>query len=92
MNTDLTSLTGFPLSQPYNLSPWNYTGTESVARIPENVADWVPVKLRDTPCSATATAGRVIRKRMAICWKTFMKISRLLNNLLAIFQYNPSSK
>ena len=42
-----------PHNQPYNVSPWFYTGTESVAAIPDNVVDWVLVDLRDAP-SATA--------------------------------------
>ncbi|MEM9992020.1 MAG: fibronectin type III domain-containing protein, partial [Bacteroidota bacterium] len=29
------------LNQPYNIAPYNYTGTESVATIPPNVVDWV---------------------------------------------------
>jgi hypothetical protein len=35
-----------PLIQPYNRTPWNYTGSESVVTIPEGVIDWVLVELR----------------------------------------------
>lgn len=53
-------LTGFvPLSQPYNVSPWNYTGTESVASIPANVIDWVLIELRDA--ASAGSAGSVTR-------------------------------
>jgi hypothetical protein len=34
-----------PLDQPYNISPWNYTGTESVGSIPGNVVDWVLIDI-----------------------------------------------
>jgi hypothetical protein len=37
-----------PLSQPYNTSPWNYTGSESVSKIPANIVDWILVELRST--------------------------------------------
>ncbi len=48
MNTDLTDLTYVPLNQPYNTSPWNYTGTESVGSIPNSdVVDWILIELRD---------------------------------------------
>ena len=35
-----------PLSQPFNISPWNYNGTESVTVLPTGVVDWVLVELR----------------------------------------------
>ncbi len=57
MNTNLTLLNEFPLSQPYSGSPWNYSGTEEVVTVPENVVDWVLVELRDATDAATATAA-----------------------------------
>lgn len=50
LNNEMTSIlnsSGYiPLSQPYNIAPWNYNGDESVALIPnENVVDWVLVEL-----------------------------------------------
>ena len=39
MNTTLEDEGQIPLNQPYNVSPWFYTGTESVAAIPDNVVD-----------------------------------------------------
>lgn len=48
MNTDLNTLNLIPLTQPYNGAPWNYSGTESVASIPNsNVVDWVHVCIRE---------------------------------------------
>ena len=42
-----TSINSFlPLTQPFNTSPWNYTGTESVSTIPNNAVDWILVELR----------------------------------------------
>jgi len=51
-----------PTAQPYNTSPWNYSGTEAVAVIPNaNVVDWVLVELRETLGGAsTATSGTII--------------------------------
>ncbi len=55
-----------PLNQPYNISPWNYNGTESVASIPNNqVVDWVLVDMRDASSAAAATPGTSVRKRAA---------------------------
>jgi hypothetical protein len=48
MSTFLNSSNLIPLSQPYNTSPWNYTGTESVSSIPQNIVDWVLVELRSS--------------------------------------------
>ena len=46
-----------PLAQPFNVAPWNYTGTESVTSIPAGVVDWVLVELRDatSPVAAIPT-------------------------------------
>lgn len=65
MNTLLNSTGNIPLQQPYGLSPWFYTGTESVTALPNaNITDWVLVELRQTSGAAgTATSGtRIARK------------------------------
>ncbi|MDR3668676.1 MAG: choice-of-anchor Q domain-containing protein [Ignavibacteriaceae bacterium] len=46
MSTFYNSNKMISLSQPYNSSPWNYTGSESVAKIPANVVDWILVEVR----------------------------------------------
>jgi hypothetical protein len=43
-----------PVSQPYNVAPWNYSGTESVVSMPAGVVDWVLVDLRDAATPETA--------------------------------------
>lgn len=44
----MNSSLNIPLGQPFNISPWNYTGGETIQSIPTNVIDWVLVSLRDT--------------------------------------------
>ncbi len=65
MNTDLTSLTSFPLNQPYNISPWNYPGTESISTIPPGVVDWVLIELRDASDAASATSATIVARQAA---------------------------
>lgn len=51
MNTTLNTLNIIPLTQPYNLPPYNYNGTESFASPsakPANMVDWVLIELRET--------------------------------------------
>ncbi len=36
-----------PLSQPFNMAPWFYNGTESVSQIPAGVVDWILLACRD---------------------------------------------
>lgn len=56
MNAGINDLSLLPLSHPYNIPPWNYPGTESVASIPNNqVVDWVLIEGRDAPDAASAT-------------------------------------
>lgn len=64
MATGLNLAGEIPLSQPYNVSPWNYPGTESVGSIPNtDVVDWVLIELRDATDAASATgATRIARQ------------------------------
>ena len=56
MNTALNSAGYLPLSQPFNVSPWNYAGTESVDSIPNaDVVDWVLLETRNADSAAGAT-------------------------------------
>ena len=64
MNTNLSGLAVFPLSQPYSSPPWNYSGTESVPSIPNSdIVDWVLLELRDAAsaelASSTTTFARM---------------------------------
>ncbi len=66
MSTGLNSSGYLPLAQPYNTTPWNYTGTESVAAIPNaNVVDWVLVELRETTGGAASATPSTMIDRQA---------------------------
>ncbi len=66
MNNYLNNQALLPLSQPYNTAPWNYTGTETVAAIPNSqVIDWVLVEGRDAPNAASATAATTFERQAA---------------------------
>jgi len=54
-----------PLTQPYNTTPWNYAGTESVSALPDDVIDWVLVELRQATAPASATSSTILAKRAA---------------------------
>jgi len=63
MNTNLISLTDFPITQPYNEPPWNYSGTESVTTIPgTGVVDWILIELRDAVDAASATGSTMFNR------------------------------
>ncbi|MDX1476735.1 MAG: DUF1501 domain-containing protein [Saprospiraceae bacterium] len=47
MRTDLAEKGLIPLSQPYNVAPFNYTGTEAVTEVSDDIVDWVLMELRD---------------------------------------------
>ena len=66
MNTSLNSGGIIPLSQPYNTTPFNYTGTESVGSIPNaNIVDWVLVEHRKpaTGLPADATSATITGRK-----------------------------
>jgi uncharacterized repeat protein (TIGR02543 family) len=49
MDTALKTIGGLPLIQPFNTSPWNYSGGEVVDSLPAAAVDWVLVGLRPSP-------------------------------------------
>jgi hypothetical protein len=57
MNTSLYSQGVIPLTQPYNIGPWTYSGAESVTSIPPDVVDWLLLDLR-TGVEASSIIGR----------------------------------
>jgi len=58
MNTYLNINGLIPLSQPYNITPWNYSGNEVVTSIPNSsVVDWILIELRDAPDAASANSS-----------------------------------
>jgi hypothetical protein len=70
MNTDLNPAY-IPLSQPYNTSPWSYSGSESVGSIPNgDVVDWVLVELRDAADAASATPATTVEQQAAFILNT----------------------
>lgn len=70
MGTTINTEGVIPLSQPYNSTPWNYSGTESVLSIPNpNVTDWVLVELRDAANAGSATPATRIAWQAAFLLK-----------------------
>ncbi|MCF8367618.1 MAG: PKD domain-containing protein [Bacteroidales bacterium] len=63
MNPDLTNI--LPLDQPYNTSPWNYNGSESVAGPAVDYVDWILVELRDALSAAQANSGTILAQQAA---------------------------
>lgn len=63
MNTSLNTAGYIPSNQPYNTTPWNYTGTESVDPgffgLNTTIVDWVLVELR------TGTSGSSLVSKKA---------------------------
>lgn len=69
-NMDANLVDSLPLTQPYNQSPWNYAGSESVGSIPNaDVVDWVLVELRSAGTAASATSGTVKARKAAFLLK-----------------------
>ncbi|MCB0821916.1 MAG: hypothetical protein KDC09_04415 [Bacteroidales bacterium] len=65
MLTTINDQNNLPLTHPFNVSPWNYNGSETVIGIPAtDIVDWLLIELRDTDGDAsTATSARSIGKQ-----------------------------
>ena len=65
MNTSLNP-DNIPESQPFDIAPWNYSGTESAVPIPSaDIVDWVLVELRDTTQASLADTTTIIGRQAA---------------------------
>lgn len=67
MNTGLNQGGLIPLTQPFNTSPWNYDGNETVTTLPNpSIVDWVLIECRETSGDAsTATEQTIVGRRAA---------------------------
>ncbi len=58
METSLNIGDYIPLDQPFNVSPWDYTGDESVASIPDtDIVDWVLLEIREVQGGSSQATG-----------------------------------
>lgn len=64
MDNELTNL--IPLTQPYNVAPYNYYGDENLAEIPSNVVDWVLVEMRSGTPSLSAQNTVIIETKAGL--------------------------
>lgn len=62
LSTQLNEDGILPLNQPFNVSPYNYAGTETVSTFPENIAQWTLVEVR----SATDNSQVISRRACLI--------------------------
>lgn len=70
MNTHLNP-DFIPVSQPYNILPWNYIGDESVENFPStDIVDWVLIELRDTTDASLASENTRIAQQAAFLLNT----------------------
>ena len=65
MDTLLVGQGLVPLSQPFNVAPWNYSGTESVTSVNDDVVDWVLVEIRDAKNAGMATPATMVDRQAA---------------------------
>jgi len=67
----LNSYNYMPLAQPYNVDPFYYAGSESVASIPSvDIVDWILVEIRETVGTASsATSATTIGRQAGFIMK-----------------------
>jgi uncharacterized protein (DUF1501 family) len=63
MHTDLAAAGLLPTAQPYNVAPFDYNGTETVAEWPEGTVDWLLVELREADNIAQVAARKAVLLR-----------------------------
>lgn len=66
MDPDINEV--LPLTQPFNISPWNYPGDESIEVPPSpDIIDWILIELRETTGEASsATSDKIIARQAGL--------------------------
>ncbi len=60
MKTMYASSGVFPMQNPYNQNPWNYSGNESISSTASDLVDWVLVEIRRGLSVSTAVARKAL--------------------------------
>jgi hypothetical protein len=55
-----------PTSQPYNISPWNYSGNEKFTNLLPNMVDWVLIELKNTLTTSSHRFAAILMNDGAI--------------------------
>lgn len=66
MSVDLNTFEFIPLSQPFNTTPWNYAGTETIASIPSGAVDWILVELRSDQTTLVSRRAGFVKSNGSI--------------------------
>ena len=64
MRTNLAARPEFPLNQPYNRSPWNYNGSESLDSVHPDMVDWMLMEVR-----YGSDGSQLLERRALMLWK-----------------------
>jgi hypothetical protein len=56
----------FPLNQPFNQPPWNYSGNETLMAYDTNITDWVLIEIRDASSAALAYGSTIINRQAGL--------------------------
>lgn len=64
MHSDLAEQNLLPLSQPFNVAPFNYGGSESVTSLPgDTIVDWILVELRSATVASQAFDTTIVARK-----------------------------
>lgn len=66
MNTSLNIGGYIPNDQPFDVSPWNYSGNEIITTMPSTAVDWVLVELLRSTNDTSVPPTEVISRRAAL--------------------------
>ena len=66
MDNNLRSCLGgnpaIPLSQPYNTLPWSYSGNENMGSLPNDMVDWIFIKVVDQQYASVFESAGILYK------------------------------
>ncbi|MBK6888647.1 MAG: hypothetical protein IPI59_15200 [Sphingobacteriales bacterium] len=87
MSTLLNNANLIPLAQPFNKTPWDYTGTENVATIPANVTDWVLLEVFRKSDTVSVERRAAFLRNDGVVIDTDGQEGAVFNNLISGNEY-----
>ncbi len=87
MKTNLRSSNLIPTSQPYNTTPFNYTGTESASTVPSDVVDWILVEIKSSSGVTVLTKAGLLKNNGDIVESSNPSSGLILNGVTTSGSY-----
>ncbi|MGB1206435.1 MAG: DUF1501 domain-containing protein [Chitinophagales bacterium] len=90
MHTYLQNSNLLPFNQPYQNSPWFYSGNESISTVPTDMVDWLLIEILDLESSISVVSRRAVllKNDGSVCDPITMETAIVFNGIFTGNRYH----